>query len=94
MTTYELRDSKQAAESFQLSPSRTVYLSICHMFVADGLKFVLLVTVRFAPGTIIYVWARGAERASVHPRRACDLCCRTHRGAIGIYGLMTGHITP
>ena len=67
MTTYELRDSKQAAESFQLSPSRTVYLSICHMFVADGLKFVLLVTVRFAPGTIIYVWARGAERASVHP---------------------------
>ena len=38
------------------------------MFVAAGLKFVLLVTVLFAPGTILYVWARrGAERAAVHP---------------------------
>jgi arginine:ornithine antiporter / lysine permease len=33
------------------------------MFVAAGLKFVLLVTVLFAPGTILYVWARREQNA-------------------------------
>ncbi len=33
------------------------------MFVAAGLKYVLLVTVLFAPGTILYVWARREQNA-------------------------------
>ena len=33
------------------------------MFVAAGLKYVLLVTVLLAPGTILYVWARREQNA-------------------------------
>ena len=33
------------------------------MFIAAGLKYVLLVTVLFAPGTILYFWARREQNA-------------------------------
>ena len=56
------------------------------MFVAAGLNLCCWCLL-FAPGTILYVWARREQNARrSHPRRACDLCCCAHRAAIGITG--------
>jgi arginine:ornithine antiporter/lysine permease len=65
------------------------------MFVAAGLKFVLLVTVLFAPGTILYVWARREQNARLFTPVELGIFVVVLIGAaIGIYGLVTGLITP
>ena len=65
------------------------------MFVAAGLKFVLLVTVLFAPGTILYVWARREQNARLFtPVELAIFVVVLIGAAIGIYGLVTGLITP
>ncbi len=65
------------------------------MFVAAGLKYVLLVTVLLAPGTILYVWARREQNARLFTSTELGVFAVTLvAAAIGVYGLATGVITP
>ncbi|WP_029354512.1 basic amino acid/polyamine antiporter [Bosea sp. 117] len=65
------------------------------MFVAAGLKYVLLVAVLFVPGTILYVWARREQNARLFtPVELIVFLITLVAGAIGTYGLLTGLITP
>lgn len=66
------------------------------MFVAAGLKYVLLVAVLFVPGTILlYFWARREQKVRVFtPIELGIFGVTVLAGAIGTYGLLTGLITP
>lgn len=65
------------------------------MFVAAGLKYVLLVAVLFVPGTILYVWARREQKLPLFTRAEIAVFAVTLiAGLIGAYGLLTGSITP
>lgn len=66
------------------------------MFVAAGLKYVLLVAVLFVPGTILlYFWARREQKARVFtPVEMMIFGVTVVAAAIGTYGLLTGIITP
>lgn len=65
------------------------------MFVAAGLKYVLLVAVLFVPGTILYFWARREQNARLFtPVELAIFGATVLAGAIGAYGLATGMITP
>ncbi|MGK6317561.1 basic amino acid/polyamine antiporter [Neorhizobium sp. DT-125] len=64
------------------------------MFVAAGLKYVLLVAVLFVPGTILYFWARREQNLQVFtPIELIIFAVTTIAGLIGVYGLVTGLIT-
>lgn len=65
------------------------------MFVAAGLKYVLLVTVLFVPGTILYFWARREQKAQLFtPVELAIFVVVLIGGAVGSYGLLTGLISP
>ena len=65
------------------------------MFIAAGLKYVLLVTVLFAPGTVLYFWARREQNARLFtPVELAVFAVVLVGAAIGVYGLATGLITP
>jgi arginine:ornithine antiporter/lysine permease len=65
------------------------------MFLAAGLKYVLLVAVLFAPGTILYVWARREQNAKLFTSIELIVLAVTVVAAlIGVYGLLSGTITP
>jgi arginine:ornithine antiporter / lysine permease len=65
------------------------------MFVAAGLKYVLLMTVLLAPGTILYFWARWEQKARLFTQVELGIFAVTLiAAAIGVYGLATGLITP
>jgi arginine:ornithine antiporter/lysine permease len=65
------------------------------MFVAAGLKYVLLLAVLLVPGTILYVWARRELNARLFtPVELIVFGVTVVAGAIGAWGLVTGTITP
>jgi arginine:ornithine antiporter/lysine permease len=65
------------------------------MFVAAGLKYVLLLAMLFAPGTILYVWARKEQQARLFaPVEVGILSLILLAAAAGAYGLATGLIQP
>lgn len=65
------------------------------MFIAAGLKYVLLVAVLFVPGTILYFWARREQKLQLFtPVELIVFAVTVIAGLIGFYGLMTGLITP
>jgi arginine:ornithine antiporter/lysine permease len=65
------------------------------MFVAAGLKYVLLTAVLFVPSTILYVWARREQNMRLFtPVELIIFAVTLTGGAIGLYGLITGLITP
>ncbi|TPJ54525.1 basic amino acid/polyamine antiporter [Mesorhizobium sp. B2-6-4] len=65
------------------------------MFAAAGLKYVLLVAVLFAPGTILYVWARREQKLQLFTLAELVVFAATLiAGLIGAYGLLTGSIAP
>jgi hypothetical protein len=64
-------------------------------FIAAGLKYVLLVTVLFAPGTILYFWARREQNARLFtPIELAIFAVVLVGAAVGVYGLATGLIMP
>ncbi len=64
------------------------------MFVAAGLKYVLLVAVLFVPGTILYFWARREQKVQLFTKVELVIFGITVlAGLIGFYGLVTGLIT-
>ena len=65
------------------------------MFIAAGLKYILLVTVLLAPGTILYFWARREQSARLfNPVELGIFAVLLIAAAVGVYGLATGLITP
>jgi arginine:ornithine antiporter/lysine permease len=65
------------------------------MFIAAGLKYVLLVAVLFVPGTILYFWARREQNARLFtPVELVIFAITSGAGLIGFVGLVTGVITP
>ena len=65
------------------------------MFIAAGLKYVLLVTVLLAPGTVLYFWARREQNSRLFtPLELVIFAATLVAAGIGIYGLATGRITP
>jgi arginine:ornithine antiporter/lysine permease len=65
------------------------------MFVAAGLKYVLLVAVLFVPGTILYLWARREQNARIFtPAELIVFAVTLIAAGVGTYGLLTGTITP
>jgi arginine:ornithine antiporter/lysine permease len=65
------------------------------MFVAAGLKYVLLLAVLLAPGTILYIWARREQQARLFTSIELIILGVTLVAAlIGLWGLVTGAITP
>jgi arginine:ornithine antiporter/lysine permease len=65
------------------------------MFVAAGLKYVILTAVLLAPGTILYFWARREQNARLFTPVELGIFAVVLIGAaIGVYGLATGLITP
>ncbi|MBB3387958.1 arginine:ornithine antiporter/lysine permease [Rhizobium sp. BK275] len=65
------------------------------MFVAAGLKYVLLVSVLFVPGTILYVWARREQKLTLFTSIELIVFAVTViAGLVGFYGLLSGTITP
>ncbi len=65
------------------------------MFAAAGLKYVILVAVLYAPGTLLYLWSRREQNARVFTSAELLIFAVVAIGAlIGIVGLLTGRITP
>jgi arginine:ornithine antiporter/lysine permease len=65
------------------------------MFVAAGLKYVLLLAILFAPGTILYLWARREQQARLFaPAEMGILAIIILAALAGTYGLATGLIEP
>ncbi|SHG02728.1 arginine:ornithine antiporter, APA family (TC 2.A.3.2.3) [Kaistia soli DSM 19436] len=65
------------------------------MFLAAGLKYVLLVAVLYVPGTVLYVWARREQNARLFSSAELIVFIITALAAIaGAAGLVTGIITP
>jgi arginine:ornithine antiporter/lysine permease len=65
------------------------------MFVAAGLKYVILVAVLYVPSTILYFWARHEQNARLFtPIELVIFAVTLIAGLIGLWGLVTGVITP
>jgi arginine:ornithine antiporter/lysine permease len=65
------------------------------MFVAAGLKYVLLLAILFAPGTVLYFWARREQEARLFtPVEMAVLALIVLAALAGAYGLATGAIQP
>ena len=65
------------------------------MFVAAGLKYVLLLAVLLVPGTVLYFWARREQKLQMFTSIELFVFAVTVIvGLVGFYGLMTGRITP
>ncbi|MGJ7511981.1 basic amino acid/polyamine antiporter [Variovorax sp. GT1P44] len=99
---YGLMISKRG-ESYQLRPSERkrdlIIASIAvvytvFMIYAGGLKFILLSAVLYAPGTVLYIWARREQKKTVFsPTDWIVFIIAVLGAAIGIYGLATGFIS-
>jgi arginine:ornithine antiporter / lysine permease len=65
------------------------------MFVAAGLKYVLLLAILFAPGTVLYLWARREQQARLFTPVELGILLLIAAAALaGVYGLATGLIEP
>ena len=66
------------------------------MFVAAGLKYVILVAVLFVPGTLIlYIWARREKNAKLFNQAELAIFVVVLLAGVGgLVGLLTGAITP
>jgi arginine:ornithine antiporter/lysine permease len=63
------------------------------MIYAGGLKYILLSAVLFAPGTLLYFWARREQGKPVFTAAEKGLFAVVVAGAVyGIYALVSGQI--
>ena len=64
------------------------------MIVAGGLKFVLLSCIIFAPGTLLFIFAKREQRLRIFTSAEWVLFFVILVGAaVGVYGLVTGVIS-
>jgi arginine:ornithine antiporter / lysine permease len=63
------------------------------MIYAGGLKFILLSAILYAPGTLLYIWARREQTRTVFKSSDWAIFIITVVGAlVGVYGLASGFI--
>ncbi len=61
------------------------------MLFAGGMKFILLSAVLFGPGTVLYIWARREQNATVFKTADIAIFAVAIVGAlVGLYGLISG----
>jgi arginine:ornithine antiporter/lysine permease len=64
------------------------------LIFAAGMKFLLLAAILYAPGTVLYFWARLEQKTRVFtPIEWCIFIAAAVGAAVGIHGLATGYIT-
>lgn len=64
------------------------------LIYAAGMKFLLLSAILYAPGTVLYFWARFEQKAKVFTPVEWVIFIAAAIGAVvGIHGLATGYIT-
>jgi arginine:ornithine antiporter/lysine permease len=90
--TYDRRPEERRRDLI-LASIATLYTAF--MIYAGGLKFILLSAVLFAPGTILYVWARREQGKPVFEKTSdwVILAVAVVGALVGIYGLVTGTIS-
>lgn len=90
-------------ESYQLRPEERkrdliiatiAVLYTLFMIYASGMKFLLLSAILYAPGTLLYIWARRERGKKVFSYLELVIFMISILGAlIGIHGLATGYLT-
>jgi len=89
--TYETRPQERTRD---LIFAGIAALYTAFMIYAGGMKFVLLSAVLYAPGTLLYLWARRERHRRVFTAPEWVILSLAAIGAaIGIYGLASGNIT-
>jgi arginine:ornithine antiporter / lysine permease len=89
--TYETRPQERTRD---LIFAGIAALYTAFMIYAGGMKFVLLSAVLYAPGTLLYLWARRERHRQVFTAPEWVILSLAAIGAaIGIYGLASGNIT-
>jgi arginine:ornithine antiporter/lysine permease len=89
--TYRLRPEERTRDLI-IAGIATIYTLF--MIYAGGMKFVLLSAILYAPGTILYLWARREQGKPVFTSIELGLFAVVAVGcAFGIYELATGGIT-
>lgn len=90
--TYDTIRPDERTRDLTFAGIATVYTFF--MIVAGGLKFVLLSAVLYAPGTLLYVWARREQKKQLFTPIEWVIFAAAAIGfVIGIYSLATGAIT-
>lgn len=90
--TYDTIRPDERTRDLTFAGIATVYTFF--MIVAGGLKFVLLSAILYAPGTLLYVWARREQKKQLFtPIEWLIFAAATIGFVIGIYSLATGAIT-
>jgi len=86
--TYQVRPEERRRD-FAIASIALVYTLF--MMFAGGLKYILLSAVLYAPGTLLYLWARRERAASVfRPSDWLILVVLVLGGVAGVHGLATG----
>ena len=89
--TYEVRPQERNRD---LTFAGIAAVYTIFMIIAGGLKFVLLSAVLYAPGTLLYFWARREQGKQMFtPIEWLIFAAAVIGCAVGIYGLATGGIT-
>jgi arginine:ornithine antiporter/lysine permease len=89
--TYELRPNERTRDLL-IAGVASIYTVF--MIFAGGLKFLLLSALLYAPGSVLYVWARREQQRRVFAPLDWGVLAVTVAGAIAaIYALMSGAMT-
>jgi arginine:ornithine antiporter/lysine permease len=89
--TYQLRPDERQRD---LIMAGVACLYTVFMIYAGGLKFLVLSAVLYAPGTVLYIWARREQGKQVFTPIDWAIFIVAVIGAvIGIFWLATGYIT-
>ncbi|MBB3177193.1 basic amino acid/polyamine antiporter [Variovorax sp. Sphag1AA] len=89
--SYQVRPQERGRDLFIAAVAA---LYTIFMIWAGGLKFILLAAILYAPGTVLYVWARREQGKQVFkPIDWLILLVVVIGAVVGIYGLATGLIT-
>lgn len=89
--TYDLRPQERRRD---LAFGLIAMIYTLFLIYAGGLKFVLLSAILYAPGSVLYVWARREQGLLVFkPFEWLILFIAALGAVLGIYGLATGGIT-
>jgi arginine:ornithine antiporter/lysine permease len=90
-TTYEVRGEERNRD---LIIAGVAMLYTAFMILSGGLKFLLLSAVLYAPGTILYFWARREQNERVFtPIEWIIFAIAVVGAVVGVYSLATGSIT-
>ncbi len=90
---YKKGEAHLAKVDFRISIIAVAYTLI--MFLAAGIKYIILVTLLIAPGTVLYIWARREQKLVIFKGYEKVIFISVLLGAaVGLIALLTHQITP